>query len=171
MYWAIKRDPLESGYNYGYFTFNAGASVFHTTEEQQWYVGFSTRYINHPYTEWDHVTNLPTTFGVQAGYTAPINETTQLSGYTNISFVSGSSSSSPQQYIGIRAIRRVDVNDSSSFHLSVGLGINVHQAMQPNVQVQMGRHLFAGYFDFNLPPIASSGYYRRSLTLLYRYNL
>lgn len=171
MYWAIKRDPLESGYNFGYFTFNAGASVFHTTEEQQWYAGFSTRYINHPYTEWDHVTNLPTTFGVQAGYTAAIDETTQISGYGNISFVSGSTTSSPEQYIGIRGIRKIDVNDSTAFHLSIGLGMNFHQALQPNLQLQWGRHLFAGYLDFNLPPIASSAYHRRSYALLYRYDL
>ncbi|MBO9202031.1 MULTISPECIES: hypothetical protein [Niastella] len=170
MSWAIKRDPLQSGYNFGYFTFNAGASVFHTTEEQQWFVGFSTRYINHPYTEWDHITTLPTTFGVQAGYTGAINESTQISGYGNFSLVSGSSSS-PEQYIGIRGIRKINVNDSSAFHLSAGLGVSFHQAVQPNLQLQWGRHLFAGYFDFNLPPIASSGYHRRSYALLYRYDL
>jgi len=169
--WALKRDPLGSGYNMGYFSFNAGAAVFRTVEDQQWYIGFSTRYINHPYTEWDHISALPTTFGMQAGYTTAINETTQLSGYGNISFVSGSSSSVPEQYIGIRGIRKIDVNDSTAFHLSVGAGISFHQALQPNLQLQWGRHLFAGYLDLNLPLIASTGYKRSSYTLLYRYDL
>jgi hypothetical protein len=171
LYWALRRDPLESGYNFGYFTFNAGASVFHTVDEQQWFVGISTRFINHPYTEWDHISALPTTYGLQAGYTTAINENTQLSGYGNLSWVSGSSTSSPEQYFGIRAIRKVDVNDSSFFHLSAGVGLTFHQAVQPNVQLQWGRHLFAGYLDFNLPKIANSGYYRRSYSLLYRYDL
>ena len=169
--WAVKRDPMESGYNMGYFSFNAGAAVFHNVEEQQWYVGFSTRYINHPYTEWDHISVLPTTFGVQAGYTTAINEITQLSGYGNISFVSGSSTTIPEQYIGIRGIRKIYVNDSAFFHLSVGAGMNFHQALQPNVQLQWGRHLFAGYLDLNLPNSASAGYKRRSYSLLYRYDL
>lgn len=171
LYWAIKRDPVESGDNFGYFTFNAGASVFHNDEERQWYVGFSTRYINHPYTEWDHISALPTTYGLQAGYTAALNEIMQISGYGNISWVSGSTTSSPQQYIGVRAIRKVEVNDSSFFHLSVGAGMNFRQSFQPNVQLEWGRHLFAGYLDFNLPRIAFSGYHRRSYTLTYRYNL
>ena len=169
--WAVKRDPLESGYNMGYFSFNAGAAVFHTVEEQQWYVGFSTRYINHPYTEWDHISALPTTFGVQAGYTAALSERTQLSGYGTVSFVSGSSSSIPEQYLGIRGIRKIYVNDSAFFHLSVGVGMNFHQAMQPNVQLQWGRHLFGGYIDLNLPNSASAGYKRRSYSLLYRYDI
>jgi hypothetical protein len=169
--WAVKRDPVESGYNMGYFSFNAGAAVFHTVEEQQWYVGFSTRYINHPYTEWDHISALPTTFGVQAGYTTPINEITQISVYGNISFVSGSSTTAPEQYIGIRGIRKIYVNDSAFFHLSVGVGMNFHQALQPNVQLQWRRHLFAGYLDFNLPNSASADYKRRAFSLLYRYDL
>ncbi|OQP44083.1 hypothetical protein A4D02_11485 [Niastella koreensis] len=169
--WAVKRDPTESGYNMGYFSFNAGAAVFHTVEEQQWYVGFSTRYINHPYTEWDHISALPTTFGVQAGYTAALSERTQLSGYGTVSFVSGSSSSIPEQYIGIRGIRKIYVNDSAFFHLSAGVGMNFHQALQPNVQLQWGRHLFGGYLDLNLPNSTSAYYKRRSFSLLYRYEI
>ena len=171
MYWALRRDPTGSGYNKGYFTFNAGAAVFHTVEEQQWYVGFSTRYINRPYTEWDHISALPVTYGVQAGYTAPVNENTQLSGYGNISWVSGSSTSLPEQYLGIRGIRKIYVNDSTAFHLSVGVGLSFNEAVQPNVQLQWGRSLFAGYLDVNFPGIASSVYTRRGFTLLYRYDL
>jgi len=169
--WAIKRDPLKSGYNFGYFTFNAGAAVFHNQEERQWYIGASTRYINHPYTEWDHISALPTTFGFQGGYTAAINETTQISGYGNISWQSGSTTSSPEQYIGIRGIRKMDIDDSTSFKLSVGAGVSFHQALQPNIQLQMGRHLLAGYLDLSFPGIASSGYNRRAYAIMYRYEL
>jgi hypothetical protein len=111
------------------------------------------------------------TFGVQAGYTTAINENMQLSGYGNISWVTGSSTSSPEQYLGIRGIRKIYVNDSTAFHLSVGAGMSFQQALQPNVQLQWGRHLFAGYLDFNIPTIAFSGYKRRAFTLLYRYDL
>lgn len=170
-YWAHKRDPSMSGYNKGYFTFNAGTAVFHTLEEQQWFVGFSTRFINRPYTEWDHVSALPVTYGVQAGYTGTVNEHLQLSGYGNISWVTGSSTTLPEQYFGVRAIRKIDVNDSTAFHLSLGVGMSFKQALQPNLQLHWGRHLFEGYIDVNLPGIASSDYTRKGFTLMYRYDL
>jgi len=167
--WSLRRDPYQSGYNFGYFTVNAGTALFHNGEEQQWYIGASARYINHPYTEGTYTISLPTTYGMQAGYTFPVNAQAKLSVYGNASWQTGSTNNVQEAFIGIYSTRTVNVGDSSSFDITYGVGVSVKEAVEPNMGFQFGQHLLAVYYEFNkLGKLL--GYYRRNaLDLTYRY--
>ena len=71
---AISSDPLQSGYQYNYFTAGAGVTLFQTTAEKQWYIGGSLRHINQPYTDWTYSARLPMNASIQAGYAKSITE-------------------------------------------------------------------------------------------------
>ncbi len=163
--WAMTMDPNLTGLNFGYMTAGVGATLFHTGEEKQWYVGASIRHFNHPYTEWSRATRLPSTNGIQVGYLANISPLTDICGYGNASWQSGSS----EQFLGVRFIRHLD--DSTSNTFSFGIGYRAYDALVPEACFQIGNNRLALYYEMNVASSPEGDYLRRAFELSYRYSL
>jgi hypothetical protein len=168
--WSLQMDPFRSGYNYKYFTVSTGISFFHSGEKSQWYFGGSARNFNHPYTEWDYANRLPTAYGIQGGCTIVVSPVLQVSTFGNFYWQNGPVTMMHGQFLGISAFRAINVSDSSSFTVSLGLGMRPADGLIPTASVRYRKSLFTVYYELNPPGLASKNYYRKALDFSYRLN-
>ena len=159
---AVSADPLQSGYQFNYFTAGAGASIFHMGTGKQWYVGASGRHLNQPYTEWTLSTRLLMNLGLQVGYSKSITEDDVIGGYGVFTW----QGSVHQQIIGLKYIR--NLNDSADYAISLGLGYRVQDALIPNVELKFGPNLIGFHYEFALGNGKFSSYRRTGLEFCYR---
>jgi Type IX secretion system membrane protein PorP/SprF len=162
---ALASDPYQSGYEYDYFTAGIGVAVFHTGIEKQWYVGGSIRHLNQPYTEWTHTARLSMNDGIQAGYSSAITSEDALGGYAYLNW----QGSIHEQVIGALYTRNLD--DSSRYNFSLGLGYRVGDALIPNVGLKFGDNRIAFYYEFNVSSGTVSSYNRTAFEFSYILNL
>ncbi len=158
---ALSSDPYQSGLQYDYFTAGVGISVFHTGTEKQWYVGGSIRHVNQPYTEWTHNAKLAMNDGIQAGYTSKITHEDALGGYSYLNW----QGSVREQVIGALYTRNLD--DSSRYDFSLGLGYRVGDALIPNVGLKFGDSRIAFYYEFVFPGNSANTYNRTAFEFSY----
>ncbi len=151
---ALSTDPYQSGSEYDYFTAGLGASVFHTGTEKQWYIGGSVRHLNQPYTEWTQHTRLAMNRGIQAGYSAKLTNVDAFGGYAFLNW----QAAVHEQMIGLLYTRNLD--DSSRYDFSLGLGYRVGDALIPNLALTFGDSRIAFYYEFVFGN--SSGSYNRT---------
>ncbi|MEO6001483.1 MAG: hypothetical protein ABIN89_31815, partial [Chitinophagaceae bacterium] len=86
---AMASDPFESGLSYGYLTLGAGGALFHSGQNEQWYIGVSVRHFNHPYTEWTSFARMPSNYGIQSAYTIKISSLYAVGCYGNFIWRNG----------------------------------------------------------------------------------
>ncbi len=141
---AVTSDPVQSGYEYDYFNAGAGVALFHTSVEKQWYIGASLRHINQPYTDWTYAARLPMNRGIQAGYTTIITNEDIIGGYGYFSW----QGAVHEQVIGALYTRNLD--DSSRYAFSLGLGFRVGDALIPNLALKIGDNRLSFYYEFNV---------------------
>ena len=153
---AISADPLQSGYQYNYFTAGAGVSLFQTTAEKQWYIGGSLRHFNKPYTDWTYSARLPMNASIQAGYAKAIRTDDAISTFGIFSWQGGVR----EQLIGALYTRNLD--DSSQYSLSVGLSYRAGDALIPNLALKFGDNQIAFYYEFNIIGSAYAASYNRT---------
>jgi hypothetical protein len=158
---ARTKDPFESGYNYGYFTPGAGVAIFHIGQPEQWYIGGSVRNFTHPYTEWHYSVRLPSNFGIQAGYTFPISNVAEVSGYGNFTWQSNMN----EHVIGARYIRHF--GDSTDNAFSLGVGYRFGNALVPEAKIHIGRSKLSFYYELNVSKFPSANFHRRAYELSY----
>lgn len=156
VYAARIKDPFESGYSRGYFTPSAGISAFHSGQREQWYVGLSVRNFTHPYTEWNYSVRLPSNFGIQGGYTFPISNSSEISGYGNFTWQTNMN----EHFIGTRYIRHF--GDSTDNAFSLGVGYRFGNALVPQVGIQIGRSKLLFYYELAVSKFPSSNYRRKA---------
>jgi hypothetical protein len=161
LYAARLKDPFESGYNRGYFSPGAGVSAFHNAEREQWYVGVSVRNFTHPYTEWNYAVRLPSAFGIQAGYTFPINGSSDINGYGNFNWQTDLN----EHVIGVRYIRHF--GDSTDNAFSVAAGYRFGNALLPAAGIQIGRSKLSFCYEFNVAKFPSGNYHRSAYEISY----
>jgi hypothetical protein len=162
---ARTKDPFESGYNYEYFTPGAGVAVFHNGQQEQWYVGGSIRNFTHPYTEWNYSARLPSSFGIQGGYTFPISNSAEISGYGNFTWQSNLN----EHFIGGRYIRHL--SDSSDNAFSFGIGYRAGNALIPDAGIQIGSSKLSFAYELNVSKFPLANYHRRAYEFSYTLNL
>ena len=156
LYAALIKDPFESGYNRGYFTPGAGVSVFHHEEQKQWYIGASVRNFTHPYTEWNYSVRLPSNFGIQGGYTFPISNSTEISGYGNFTWQTNMN----EHIIGACYVRHF--GDSTDNAFSLGVGYRFGNALVPQAGFQIGRSKLLFHYELTVPKFPSANYHRKA---------
>jgi hypothetical protein len=162
---AISADPYQSGYEYEYFNAGVGVALFHSGEKKQWYIGGSIRHLNQPYTEWTHSTRLPMNHGVQVGYTTAVTNEDAIGGYGIFTWQGGTH----EQLIGAFYTRNLD--DSSRYAFSLGIGYRVGDALIPDVGLKIGDNRLAFYYEFNLSGSAFGNYNRTAFEFSYTLNL
>lgn len=161
LYAARIKDPFESGYNRGYFSPGAGVSAFHIAERNRWYVGVSVRNFTHPYTEWNYAVRLASAFGIQAGYTFPISNSSEVNSYGNFNWQTNMN----EHVIGARYIRHF--GDSTDNAFSLGLGYRFGNALVPAAGIQIGRSKFSFSYELNVSKFPSANYRRRAYEISY----
>lgn len=157
---------MQSGYQYIYFNAAAGVAVFHNGINRQWYVGGSLRHLNQPYTDWTYYNRLPINRGIQVGYTTSITDEDAIGCYGIFNW----QGAVHEQLIGALYTRNLD--DSSQYTFSLGIGYRVGDALIPNVGFQVGDNRFAFYYEFNIfGSSSSSNYSRTAFEFSYALNL
>jgi len=161
---AISSDPLQSGYQYNYFTAGVGVALFQTTPEKQWYIGGSLRHFNEPYTDWTYTARLPMNASIQAGYAKSITNVDAISTFGIFTWQGGVR----EQLIGLSYTRILD--DSSRYSLAAGLSYRVGDALIPNLALKFGDNQIAFYYEFNIIGSAAAASYNRT-TFEFSYKL
>jgi len=163
---AISSDPIQSGYQYNYFTAGAGITLFHSGLEKQWYIGGSIRHFNQPYTDWTYSARLPINYGLQVGYAKAITHDDAISSFGIFSWQGGIR----EQLVGALYTRNLD--DSSQYALSLGVSYRVGDALIPNLALKFGDNQIAFYYEFNIIGSAyAASYNRTSFEFSYKLNL
>jgi hypothetical protein len=168
--WSLQMDPYQSGYNFNFFTVGTGFSFFHSGEKSQWYAGVAVRDFNHPYTEWNRANRLQTSYGIQSGYALTFNSEWQAATFVNLYWQNGPLTNAREQMFSCSASRTINVSDSSSFKVSLGMGIRPADALMPMVGFHYGKSQFMVYFELNSPGIASRNYNRKAFDVSYNLN-
>jgi len=159
---ALIADPLQSGFNFGYFSSGAGASVFHTGENTQWYAGASIRNFNHPYTEYTRASRLGSNNGLQAGYTTAVNDVAAIGAYINFSWHSGVR----EQFFCADYTR--NLGDSSMCKVTGGIGFRSDDALVPNIAVTVKKFFVSFFYDINLSNTIYKLYQRKAYSFSLR---
>ena len=163
---AISSDPLQSGYQYNYFTAGVGVALFQTIAQKQWYIGGSLRHFNQPYTDWTYSARLPMNASIQAGYAKAITNADAISTFGIFTWQGGVR----EQLIGALYTRNLD--DSSRYALSIGLSYRAGDALIPNLALKFGDNQIAFYYEFNIIGSAySASYNRTSFEFTYKLDL
>jgi hypothetical protein len=158
---ALASDPSQSGFEYDYFTAGLGVAVFHTGTEKQWYIGGSICHLNQPYTEWTHTAKLAMNDGIQAGYSTMITNEDALGGYAYLNW----QAAIHEQVIGALYTRNLD--DSSRYDFSLGLGYRLGDALIPNIGLTFGDSKISFYYEFVFPGNSSNSYNRTAFEFSY----
>lgn len=161
---AISSDPVQSGYQYNYFTSGVGLVLFQTTLKKQWYIGGSLRHFNQPYTDWSSSARLPMNAGIQAGYAKAVTNVDAISSFGIFTWQGGVR----EQLIGALYTRILD--DSSQYALSLGLSYRAGDALIPNLALKFVGNQIAFYYEFNIIGSAAAASYNRT-TFEFSYKL
>ena len=161
---ALSSDPVQSGYQYNYFTAGVGLVLFHSGLQKQWYIGGSLRHFNQPYTDWTYTVRLPMNAGIQAGYAKAITNVDAISSFGIFTWQGGVR----EQFIGALYTRILD--DSSQYALSAGISYRAGDALIPNLALKFGDNQIAFYYEFNIIGSAYSASYNRT-TFEFSYKL
>ena len=159
---AISADPFQSGYQFNYFTAGAGASIFHSGTDKQWYVGASARHLNQPYTEWTKSSRLSINLGLQAGYSKSITVEDLIGGYG----VFTRQGSVQQETIGIDYTH--NLSDSADYAISIGLSYRFRDALIPNIGLKFGKNRIGFHYEYSLGISGFSAYRRTGVEFSYR---
>lgn len=167
--WSMTLDPNFTGFSYGYFTAGVGIALFHSGDQNRWYVGGSIRHFNHPYTEWSHSARLRSNNGIQIGYTGTLSSLVDINVYGNFSWQRGTFGRYiREQFIGASYVRHF--NDSTTNTCSVGLGYRAGEAVVPNASLKIGKSRLSLYYEINVSNIPLRNYHRRSTEFSYMFN-
>ncbi len=153
-------DPLSTGWSYGYFNFNAGASVFSNNEFSKWYLGASVLHINTPYTERSKAESFKQerALSVQGGYKF-INSTLDEYAF-NMSL--NWHSNAYKHYFNFAYFKAIE---SINGAVGVGVGYRYKDAIVPNIDLKYNKATIALLYDINISDINSAGYKRTGVEL------
>ena len=158
---AVSADPVQSGYQYDYFNAGVGLALFHTGVQKQWYIGASLRHLNQPFTDWTYSARLPMNRGIQAGYNTAITNVDAIGGYGVFTW----QGAVHEQLFGALYTRNLD--DSSFYAFSLGLGYRIGDALIPNVALKISDNRLAFYYEFYMFNNPLSNYNRTAFEFSY----
>jgi hypothetical protein len=164
---AATADPLRAGNRYNYFSLNAGASIFKTGGNLDWYIGGSARHLNRPYTEVSKLDEfrLAPTVGLQSGLTIRADRSRfSLYGVGNMKAKASEWLLGAQYHLVVSGYSSQETSSNGSnplVMLSIGCGIRVKDALIPNIGLVYNKTRVGLHYDMNSSSIYTSGFTRR----------
>jgi type IX secretion system PorP/SprF family membrane protein len=161
---AIYTDPLQTGFQYNYFTVGAGAAFFHDGINRQWYIGASVGHVNQPVTNPGYPSRrLPISHSIQAGYTTSITNKNTINGYAVFNW----QGRSYEHLAGLSYTR--NLIDSVNAGIFVGAGYRIGDAFIPHIGLVFRKHRLIYNYEFNISRNEASMYNRKAYEFSYRY--
>lgn len=167
---AATADPLRAGNKYNYFSLNAGASVFKTGSDLDWYIGGSARHLNRPFTEVNKLDQfrLEPTYGIQSGLTLRADQSRfSLYGVGNMKGKASEWLLGAQYHLvvsGDAATASSSGNDQLVM-LSIGCAVRLKDALIPSLGITYNKTRLGLHYDMNSSSIFSNGFMRRGFEL------
>lgn len=168
---AVTADPLRAGYKYNYMSLHAGASLFQTNSEVEWYVGASVRHLNRPFTENSKLADfrLNSTLGLQGGVTLHADRSS-FTAYGNGTWKGRASEvlMGAQYQLQVSGSQQGTASPSSEQNVSLALGcaVRLKDAIIPMVGIDYNKTRIALHYDMNTSSIRTSGFVRRGFELV-----
>jgi len=163
-------DPLRAGNKYNYFSLNAGASIFKTGSDLDWYIGGSARHLNRPFTEVNKLDEfrLEPTYGIQSGLTLRADKSRfSLYGVGNMKGKASEWLVGAQYHLVVSGdAAQVTSSDSKQLvMLTLGCGLRVKDALIPNIGITYNKTRVGLHYDMNSSSIFTNGFSRRGFEL------
>jgi type IX secretion system PorP/SprF family membrane protein len=158
-------DKLASGWSYGHFNANVGASVFSNGRYDKWYFGVSAQQLNQPYS-YDikaDSTRLKADYSFQGGYKFITQTDDDVAFYMLMSW----QGPAYRHYFDLEYTKAVpDVVGGAA--VGVGLGYRYNDAIIPNIEIRYQKMIIAVSYDVNISTISASGIARDGVELALR---
>jgi hypothetical protein len=163
-------DPLRAGNKYNYFSLNAGASIFKTGSDLDWYIGGSARHLNRPYTEVNKLDEyrLSPTVGLQTGLTLRADKSRfSLYGVGNMKGKASEWLLGAQYHLVVSgdAAQVAPTDAKQLVMLSIGCGVRLKDALIPSIGITYNKTRVGLHYDMNSSSIFTSGFTRRGFEL------
>ncbi|MDH7461018.1 type IX secretion system membrane protein PorP/SprF [Chitinophagaceae bacterium 26-R-25] len=153
-------DPVASGWSYGYFNVNAGASVFSNSQYNKWYIGASLLHVNTPYTERTKSETFKAKRGVsvQGGYKYITANADECAFNMSLNW----QGSAYKHYFNLSYLKAIPSMEGG---VGFGVGYRYNDAVVPNVDLRYNKATIALLYDINISSINAAGYRRTGLEL------
>jgi type IX secretion system PorP/SprF family membrane protein len=155
-------DRLASGWQYGHFNANVGASVFSNGRYDKWYFGVSAQQVNQPYSYniKSDSTRLKADYSVQGGYKFTTATDDEVAFYMLMSW----QGPAYRHYFNLSYTKAVpDVAGGAA--VGVGLGYRYNDAIIPNIELRYQKMVIGILYDVNISTISASGVARDGVEL------
>jgi type IX secretion system PorP/SprF family membrane protein len=153
-------DPVATGWSYGYFNFNAGASVFSNSQYNKWYLGASILHVNTPYTERSKSEEFKAkrALSVQGGYRYITPNADEVAVHMSLNW----QANAYKHYFNVSYMKALpDMEGGVGF----GVGYRYNDAVIPNIDLKYNKATIALLYDINISSINAAGYKRTGLEL------
>jgi type IX secretion system PorP/SprF family membrane protein len=162
---AASADRLASGWSYGHFNANVGASVFSNGRYDKWYFGVSAQQVNQPY-EYNiksDSTRLKPDIGVQGGYRYITKTEDEVAFYMSMSW----QGPAYRHYFDMAYTKAIpDIPGGGA--IGVGLGYRYNDAIIPNIELRYQKLVIGILYDVNISTISTAGVDRDGIELSLR---
>ena len=155
-------DRLASGWSYGHFNANVGASVFSNGRFDKWYFGISAQQVNKPYSYQikSDSTRLKANIGFQGGYKYTTATSDEVAFYMSMSW-QGPAYRHFYDLSYTKAVPEV----AGGAAVGLGLGYRYNDAIIPNIELRYQKLVIGILYDINVSTISASGIARDGVEL------
>lgn len=158
-------DRFASGWSYGHFNANVGASVFSNGRYDKWYAGVSAQQVNQPYS-YDiksDSTRLKTDYSFQGGY----KFTTAVDDEVAFTMLMSWQGPAYRHYFDLSYTKAIpDVAGGAA--VGLGIGYRYNDALIPNIELRYQKMIIGILYDVNISTISASGIARDGVELALR---
>ncbi|HLI92572.1 MAG TPA: type IX secretion system membrane protein PorP/SprF [Puia sp.] len=158
-------DRLASGWSYGHFNANAGASVFSNGRYDKWYFGASVQQVNQPYSYEikSDSTRLKPDYGIQGGYKFTTATDDEVSLCMSMSW----QGPAYRHYFDLSYTKAVPELVGGGA-VGLGIGYRYNDAIIPHLDLKYQKLLIGICYDVNISTISASGIARNGVELALR---
>jgi type IX secretion system PorP/SprF family membrane protein len=162
---APSSDRLASGWSYGHFNVNLGASVFSNGRYDKWYFGASVQQVNQPYSYQikSDSTRMKPDMGIQGGYRFTTLTDDEVAFYMSMSW----QGPAYRHYFDLAYTKAVP-GVAGGAAVGVGLGYRYNDAIIPNIELRYQKLVIGILYDINISTISASGIARDGVELALR---
>jgi len=158
-------DRLASGWSYGHFNLNAGASVFSNSRYDKWYIGASVMQVNQPYSYKikSDSTRLKPAIGIQGGYRYVAKNEDEVGFFMSM----GWQGPAYRHYYDFSYTKSIPGVQGGA-GVGLGLGYRYNDAIIPNLELRYQKIIIGILYDINISTISAAGIQRNGMELALR---
>jgi len=155
-------DRLASGWSYGHFNANVGASVFSNGKYDKWYFGISAQQVNQPYSYRikSDSTRLKADYGIQGGYKFTTSTDDEVAFCMSMSW----QGPAYRHYYDLSYTKAVPELVGGGA-VGLGLGYRYNDAVIPHIDLRYQKLVIGIMYDVNISTISASGIARDGVEL------